>query len=181
PFGGTPVTGRQMEAAAFVVYGLPTMMVLATAGQVDAFTFDPSDRTWRLTSAAVRAQPAKYASINWMYRDRWSPAVARAVDSTSSGLRGRYSGSMVEDVLRVLMSGGVFLYPEDSASPAGKLRMLYEICPIGLIMECAGGAAIDGTRSVLDVPITAPHQRGPLIAGAAEAVERYRVAYAAPD
>ena len=179
--GSTPATGRQMEAAAFVVYGLPTMMVLATGRQVDAFTFNPADRTWRLTSPAVRAQPAKYASINWMYRDRWSPAVARAVDNASAGLRGRYSGSMVEDVLRVLLSGGVFLYPEDSASPAGKLRMLYEICPIGLIMEWAGGAAIDGSRSVLDVPVTAPHQRGPLVAGAAAAVERYRVAYTAPD
>lgn len=181
PSATAPTLGRQMEAAAFVVYGLPTMMVLATGGQVDAFTFNPTDRTWRLTSPAVRAQLAKYASINWMYRDRWSPAVTRAVDNASDGLRGRYSGSMVEDVLRVLLAGGVFLYPEDSASPAGKLRMLYEICPIGLIMEWAGGGAIDGARSVLDVPVTAPHQRGPLVAGAAEAVERYRVAYTAPD
>ncbi|GMU39267.1 MAG: fructose-1,6-bisphosphatase class 1 2 [Chloroflexota bacterium] len=182
PFdGATAVTGRQMGVAGFVVYGLPTVMVLATGSQVDGFAFDPEDRTWRLAFPGIRAQRAKYSSINWMYRDRWSPSVVRAVDAASQGLRGRYSGSMVEDVLRVLMSGGVFLYPEDSASPGGKLRMLYEICPIGLIMESAGGAAIDGSRPVLDVPVTDPHQRGPLVAGAADAVERYRLAYSTPD
>ncbi|MDA1240302.1 MAG: hypothetical protein O2798_05585 [Chloroflexi bacterium] len=185
PAGGlseaTPVTGRQLLASAFIVYGVPTIMVLATPGRVDGFAYDPADRSWRLAFPALRAAQAQYTSINWTYRDRWSPAVTRSVDAASAGLRGRYSGSMVEDVLRVLMSGGVFLYPEDSASPAGKLRMLYEICPIGLIMEAAGGAATDGARAVLDVPVTTIHQRGPLVAGAADAVERYRVAYTAPD
>ena len=173
------ITGRQLVAAAFVVHGLPTVLILATAERADGFTFDRSDRTWRLTLPTIRIPEAAYTSINWTYRPRWTEPVARAVDSASEGLRGRYSGSMVEDVLRVLLAGGVFLYPEDSASPAGKLRMLYEICPVGMVMEAAGGAASDGTRAVLDVPVTAPHQRGPFIAGARDAVERYVRAYAA--
>ncbi len=173
PAAGTPATGRSLVASAFIVYGLPTVLVLAVPGRADGFAFDPADGTWRLAFPSIGAPAAKYASINWMYRERWSERVARAVDAASTGLRGRYSGSMVEDVLRVLLSGGVFLYPEDTSSPAGKLRMLYEINPIGFIMEAAGGAASDGTRAVLDVPVTQPHQRGPLVAGAADAVARY--------
>jgi fructose-1,6-bisphosphatase I len=176
---GTGVTGRQLRAAAFVVYGLPTVMILATPGAVDGFAFDPADCTWRLAFPGIRAPRATYTSINWTYRDRWSDRVARAVDHASDGLRGRYSGSMVEDILRVLFAGGVFLYPEDSAAPAGKLRMLYEICPIGLILEAAGGAASTGTQSVLDVPVTSIHQRGAMITGDRDAVERYQAAYTA--
>lgn len=171
------VVGRQAVAAAFVVYGLPTILIVATSEGADGFAFDPTERTWRLAFPSIRVPEAQYTSINWTYRDLWSDHVAAGVASASDGLRGRYSGSMVEDVLRVLLAGGVFLYPEDSASPSGKLRMLYEICPIGLIMEAAGGTALDGARPVLDVPITSLHQRGPLIAGNASAVERYRAAY----
>ncbi len=177
PSEAAPATGRQQVAAAFVVYGLPAVLVIATPEGVDGFAFDPEAREWRLAFPAIRVPDAKYTSINWTYRARWSSAVTAGVDAASDGLGGRYSGSMVEDILRVLLSGGVFLYPEDSASPSGKLRMLYEVCPIGMVMEVAGGGAIDGGRSVLDVPVTAPHQRGPMIAGAAAAVERYRVAY----
>ena len=178
---GATITGRQLVAAAFTVYGLPTMLMIAAADCVNGFVFDPEDRSWRLVSPAIKTPQAQYASINWMYRDRWPERVLRSVDLASDGLRGRYSGSMVEDILRVLMSGGVFLYPEDSTSPNGKLRMLYEICPIGFIMEAAGGAAIDGVRSVLDVPITQPHQRGPLIVGDREAVLRYQRGYVLED
>ena len=117
--GGAGVTGRQLVASAFVVYGLPTVMILATPGAVDGFAFDPTDCTWRLAFPSIQMPTASYTSINWTYRNRWPEGVARGVDAASDGLRGRYSGSMVEDILRVLFSGGVFLYPEDSASPSG--------------------------------------------------------------
>lgn len=175
------VTGRGLVAAAFTVYGLPTMLIVASNERVDGFAFDPEDRSWRLVSPGIRMPQAQYASINWMYRDRWPARVARGVDLASDGLRGRYSGSMVEDILRVLMSGGVFLYPEDESVPAGKLRMLYEICPIAFILQAAGGEAMNGMQSVLDVPITSPHQRGPMIAGDREAVLRYRNGYVLQD
>lgn len=172
-----PVTGRQQVAAAFVVYGLPAVLVIATEGGVDGFVCDPADGTWRLAFPAIEVPAPVYTSINWTYRSRWPANVSEAVDAASEGLRGRYSGSMVEDVWRVLMCGGIFLYPEDSSSPDGKLRMLYEICPIGMIMEAAGGRASNGAQDVLDVPVTSAHQRGPLAAGAADAVWRYEAAY----
>jgi fructose-1,6-bisphosphatase len=174
-----PITGRQQIAAAFAVYGLPTVLVVAAGGRVDGFALDPEDAQWRLAFPAITIPEAKYISVNWTYRSLWPDHVAAAVDSASEGLRGRYSGSMVEDVLRVLLSGGVFLYPEDSSSVDGKLRMLYEICPIGLVMEAAGGGASSGRQPVLDVPVTGPHQRGPLVAGAADAVARYEAAHRA--
>ena len=179
--GEFQLSGRQLVAAAFTVYGLPTMLIVASPSRVDGFAYDPGDRSWRLVSPDIRAPHAQYVSINWTYRDRWPARVARGVDHASTGLRGRYSGSMVEDVFRVLMSGGVFLYPEDTASPRGKLRMLYEVCPIGFVMEAAGGSAMDGATPVLDVPITSPHQRGPMIVGDREAVLRYHSAYVLED
>ncbi len=177
PSEAAPMTGRQLVASAFVVYGLPTVLVIATSEAADGFAFDPADGTWRLAFQGIGIPEAQYTSINWTYQHRWSAPVAAGVEAASAQLGGRYSGSMVEDILRVLLAGGVFLYPEDSKSPGGKLRMLYEVCPIGFVMQAAGGAAIDGSRSVLDVPVTSPHQRGPFIAGEAAAVERYRQAY----
>ena len=173
----TPITGRQLVASAFTVSGLPTMLMIASPGNVDGYVFDPADRTWKLTQSGITTPKAKYTSINWMYRDTWSPQVTAAVDAASEGLRGRYSGSMVEDILRVLLSGGVFLYPEDNSSPSGKLRMLYEVCPISFILEAAGGASTNGGTAILDVPVTRAHQRSPLIVGDAAAVARYRGAY----
>ncbi len=180
-FAAGGMTGRSLVAAAFTVYGLPTMLVVASRSQVSTFAFDPSDRSWRVAAEGLSVPKAAYASINWTYRSRWSPSVVRAVDAASDGLRGRYSGSMVEDILRVLLAGGVFMYPEDSSSPNGKLRMLYEVCPMAFIMEAAGGAASNGAQPVLDVPVTAPHQRSPFIAGASDAVARYVAGYAGAE
>lgn len=173
------VTGRQLVAAAFTVYGLPTMLIVASKSQVMSFAFEPAGGEWRLASERVTVPAASYTSINWTYNGRWASHVLRAVDGASDGLRGRYSGSMVEDILRVLLAGGVFMYPEDSGSPHGKLRMLYEVNPIGFIMEAAQGAASNGAQAVLDVVVTSPHQRAPFVAGAADAVARYEAAYRA--
>lgn len=176
-FQGGQMTGRQLEAAAFTVYGLPSVLIVAAAAEVNGFVFDTRDEEWRLAFPSIQVPEASYTSINWTYRNRWSPAVVAGVDAASEKLRGRYSGSMVEDILRIMMSGGVFLYPEDSSSPDGKLRMLYEICPMGLVMELAGGAASIRAQPALDVPVTTPHQRGPIVAGSAAAVARYDEAY----
>jgi len=183
PFSGDGIRGRQLVAAAFTVYGIPTMLIVASKTEVVSFAFDPSDCVWRLAAEKIAVPAASYTSINWTYHGRWADHVVQAVEGASDGLRGRYSGSMVEDILRVLMAGGVFMYPEDSSSPNGKLRMLYEVNPIGFIMEAAGGAASTGALPVLDVPVTSPHQRCPFVAGAADVVQRYEAAYAAgrPD
>jgi fructose-1,6-bisphosphatase I len=82
----------------------------------------------------------------------------------------RYIGSLVADIHRNLMSGGVFLYPADTVSPEGKLRLLYEAAPLAFVVEQAGGAAIDGTRNILDIKPVALHQRTPLIIGSKQDV-----------
>ena len=176
---GQGVTGRQLVAAAFTVYGLPTMLIVASKTEVTSFAFDPAGGDWRVASERLTVPAASYTSINWTYHNRWPSHVLQAVDSASDGLRGRYSGSMVEDILRVLLAGGVFMYPEDASSPNGKLRMLYEVNPIGFVMEAANGAASDGTQPVLDVVVTSPHQRGPFVTGAADAVALYEAGYRA--
>ena len=176
---GVGVTGRQLVAAAFTVYGLPTMLIVSSRTEVTSFAFDPDRAEWRLASERLTVPKASYTSINWTYRGRWASHVLHAVDGASDGLRGRYSGSMVEDILRVLLAGGVFMYPEDASSPNGKLRMLYEVNPIGFVMEAANGAASDGTQPVLDVVVTSPHQRGPFVTGAADAVALYEAGYRA--
>ena len=176
-FEGGQLTGRQLEVSAFTVYGLPSVLVVAAAGEVNGFVFDTSDQQWRLAFPQIQLPKASYTSINWTYLDRWPAGVVAGVAAASEGLRGRYSGSMVEDMLRILMSGGVFMYPEDSSSPDGKLRMLYEICPMSLVVEYAGGGASIGAQAALDVPVTKPHQRSPFVAGSAAAVARYDEAY----
>jgi len=83
----------------------------------------------------------------------------------------RYIGSLVADFHRNLISGGIFLYPADSRSPDGKLRLLYEAAPLAFVVEQAGGAATDGRRRILDIAPTAIHQKSPLVIGSKADVE----------
>jgi fructose-1,6-bisphosphatase I len=112
---GGGVTGRQLVAAAFTVYGLPTMLIVSSTTEVTSFAFDPSRGDWRVVAERLTVPPASYTSINWTYHSRWASHVLQAVDGASDGLRGRYSGSMVEDILRVLLAGGVVILPEYSS------------------------------------------------------------------
>jgi fructose-1,6-bisphosphatase I len=84
----------------------------------------------------------------------------------------RYVGSLIADVHRTLLQGGVFLYPADSSQPSGKLRLVYEAQPLAFITQHAGGYASEGTRSILDIQPTALHQRTPLFLGSRELVEK---------
>jgi len=108
---------------------------------------------------------------------KWAPGIQRVVGAFKNGDGGRveaknarYIGSLVADIHRNLMSGGVFLYPADTISPQGKLRLLYEAAPLAYVVEQAGGAAIDGVRDILDIKPTALHQRTPLIIGSKQDV-----------
>ena len=101
----------------------------------------------------------------------------RGVNGESAGgYKSRYIGSMVSDVHRTLLQGGLFMYPRDTKSPGGKLRMLYEAAPLGLVCVAAGGRASDGSRDVLDIVPEGLHDRTPLYLGSAALVglaERY--------
>ena len=183
--------GRQQVAAGYVIYGSSTMMVYSTGAGVHAFTLDPTIGEYLLTNADVRTPPSgKYYSINESYYNRWSRGYQKVVrcfkgvEAESNPKNMRYIGSLVADFHRNLLSGGVFMYPADSKSPQGKLRLLYEGAPLAFIAEQAGGAASDGDTPILDIVPTELHQRIPLVIGSAEDVafveQTVRATQAAP-
>lgn len=172
------IKGHEQIAAAFTVYGIPTMLVLTIFGLgVWGFTLNPESEEWVLTHPDIKLPKPKYSSVNWMYADKWSTRVKAGVKAASTGLKGRYSGSLVEDILRILFEGGIFFYPEDSESSNGKLRMLYENAPIGLIVKQAGGLATSGEKAIEDITITDLHQRSAFIAGNQNLVNLYSQTY----
>jgi fructose-1,6-bisphosphatase I len=175
--------GRDQAAAGYVVYGPQTTLVLTLRDGVRAFTLDPVGGEWLETNEAV-AVPAetKEFSINASNMRHWAEPVRRYIDECLAGETGprgknfnmRWVASMVADVHRILMRGGVFLYPWDAREPdrAGKLRLMYEANPMSLLVEQAGGAAFDGREPILEVKPTALHQRVSVMLGSRAEVER---------
>ncbi len=169
--------GRKQVAAGYVIHGSSTVMVYSTGNGVHAFTLDPTIGEFRLINPDIKTPPVgDYYSINESYYHRWSNGYRRVV-STFKGSDGadhrknaRYIGSLVADFHRNLLSGGVFMYPADSETPEGKLRLLYEASPLAFIAEQAGGSASDGTTPILDIEPRQLHQRTPLLIGSKEDV-----------
>ena len=176
--------GRNQVAAGYAVYGPQTMLVLTLDGGVDAFTLD-ADGRWLLTHPAltIKADTAEFA-INMSNQRHWAEPVRRYIDGCLKGKDGprgknfnmRWVASMVADVHRILMRGGIFMYPWDAREPdkPGKLRLMYEANPMSLLVERAGGKATDGLTPILDIPPTRLHQRVPVILGSANEVEAVR-------
>ncbi len=171
--------GRAQVAAGYILYGSSTMLVYTTGQGVHGFTLDPTIGEFLLSHPDIRSPDVgTYYSVNESHWNKWTPGIQRVVGAFKNGDSGhieaknaRYIGSLVADIHRNLMSGGVFLYPADAASPQGKLRLLYEAAPLAFVVEQAGGAAIDGTRDILDIKPTELHQRTPLIIGSKRDVE----------
>jgi len=164
--------GSDLVAAGYVLYGSNTVLVLATPDLVQEFTLDAGSGEFRLTRENVRIpQACPYYSVNQGYADRWDPAVRRAVDVAREGRSLRYVGSLVSDFHRDLIRGGVFLYPADSNSPKGKIRVLYEAAVFAYVAAQAGGGASTGHGPVLDLVPASVHERTPLFVGNASAVE----------
>ena len=174
--------GAEQLAAGYTLYGSSTMFVVATAANVDAYTLDPDVNRFRLTHSGIRfPDGCAYYSVNEHYFDRWSSGVQRAVSELRASCAARYVGSLVADFHRNLLKGGVFLYPGDSKSPAGKLRLLYEAAPLAFVAERAGGAASDGARRILDLTPQHLHQRTPLFVGSRDAVTAISATIRAAD
>lgn len=175
--------GSKQVAAGYVIYGSSTMLVFTTGEGVHGFTLDPSVGEFYLSHPNIRI-PAKgkYFSINEGNYCYWTEATRRYIDymkqndkATGRPLSARYIGSLVADFHRNLITGGIFLYPRDNKSPnkpAGKLRLLYEACPLAMVVENAGGRAItdDGTN-ILDIEPAELHQRVPLVIGSKDEVD----------
>jgi len=175
--------GAQQVCAGYAIYGPATMLVLTVGNGVHGFTLDPVLGEFILTHPrlAIAAEAREFA-INASNSRFWEPAVKRYVDECMAGKSGprgrdfnmRWVASLVAEVHRVLMRGGVFMYPRDSKEPAraGRLRLLYEANPVGYLVEQAGGRASTGHRRVLEVQPEDLHQRIGLMFGAADEIER---------
>lgn len=178
-------SGRRQICAGYCLYSSASMLVLTTGHGVAGFTLDNSVGEFILTHPDIKVprQTSEYA-INSAYSRHWLAPEKRYVEECNAGKDGprgrnfnmRWAGSMVGDVHRILCRGGVFMYPLDARlqadGKAGKLRLLYEANPMGMLMEQAGGLAHTGTAPILDIQPESLHQRVPVIMGSAEEVER---------
>ena len=139
------------------------------------FTLDPSIGEFILSHRDMKIPepPLKVYSINEAYFTRWDPGQQRLVShlKTDGGFGSRYIGSLVADVHRTLLQGGLFMYPGDSKNPDGKLRLLYEAAPMAMIVEQAGGRASDGRIDINAIEPESLHQRTPLFIGSTEFVD----------
>jgi len=175
--------GTQQVAAGYALYGPTTMLVLTVGNGVNGFTLDPNLGEFMLTHPLIQVPvDTQEFAINASNSRFWESPVKRYVDECLAGRTGprakdfnmRWIASMVAEAHRILMRGGVFMYPRDTKDLAkpGRLRLLYEANPIGMIMEQAGGRASTGEKPVLNVKPTALHQRIGLVFGSKNEVER---------
>ncbi len=166
--------GDRQLAAGYIVYGSSVLMVLTLGDGVDMFVLDPELGDFVLVEERLVMPAArKIYSINEAYRDEFPEGFRRYLDQAhASGYSSRYIGSMVGDVHRTLIKGGVFLYPPTQNAPTGKLRLLYEGNPMALLVEQAGGTATTGSARILDILPDDLHQRVPVILGSTEEVDQ---------
>jgi fructose-1,6-bisphosphatase I/sedoheptulose-1,7-bisphosphatase len=175
--------GATQVAAGYAIYGPTTMLVLTVGNGVAGFTLNPNLGEFVLSHPNIQVSPdTTEFAINSSNARFWEPPVKRYVDECLAGRSGprgkdfnmRWIASMVAEAHRILMRGGVFMYPRDTKDPSkpGRLRLLYEANPIGYVMEQAGGRASTGRQSVLGVKPSSLHQRIGLVFGSRNEVER---------
>jgi fructose-1,6-bisphosphatase I len=171
--------GVQQVAAGYIVYGSSTMLVYATRRGVNGFTLDPSIGEFTMSNFDIKCPPnGKIYSVNHGNFFRYEKGVQHYIDrcqkkdKTNGGpYTQRYIGSMVSDVHRNLLKGGIFMYPGTVEKPNGKLRLLYECNPFAFIVEVAGGKATNGQQRILEIEPAELHQRTPMFIGSREMME----------
>ena len=172
--------GREQIAAGYIIYGSSTVLVYSTGASVDCFTLDPGAGEFFLTRPNMRfSGKTKQLSINECNEPYWPRWVKPYIDSIKARndadkrrVSSRHIGSLVADFHRNLIKGGIYLYPADSRTGRGKLRVLYECNPLAFIAQAAGGAASTGERAILDVVPENLHDRASLIIGPKDEVEK---------
>ncbi|OGE23895.1 MAG: fructose-bisphosphatase [Candidatus Dadabacteria bacterium RIFCSPHIGHO2_12_FULL_53_21] len=165
--------GRSQAAAGYIIYGSSTMLVYTTGYGVNGFTLDPSIGEFCLSHPDMKIPKAgKTYSVNQGNFLSFPEGVkqfiryCKAIDKpTNRPYSLRYIGSMVADIHRNLITGGIFLYPATADAPGGKLRLLYECNPMSFIVEQAGGRATDGVTHIMDIEPRELHQRTPVFIG----------------
>lgn len=170
--------GTKQVAAGYVLYGSSTTLAYTTGLNVSLFTLDPSLGEFMLSDRKVQIPDhGKIYSINEGSYNSWDLGLKKYIkycqeDDPESGrpYSARYIGSMVADLHRTLIKGGIFIYPHSKRYPNGKLRLMYECNPLSFIIEQAGGMATDGHQRILEIEPTAIHQQTPIYIGSKENV-----------
>ena len=174
--------GTEQVAAGYFLYGSSTMLVFTTGDGTHGFTLDPTVGEFLLSHPNIRIpEQGKIYSVNEGYERYWDKDTKKAMayfKSPKNAIKKpfslRYIGSLVADFHRNLIYGGIFMYPADTRDPkkpVGKLRLLCEASPMAMIVENAGGMAIDGTRRIMDIEPEHLHQRVPLFIGSRNDVQ----------
>ncbi len=171
--------GVKQVAAGYVIYGSSTMLVYATRRGVNGFTLDPQIGEFSLSHPNIQCPlDGKFYSVNHGNFFQYTESVRAYIDGcqrktkeTGGPYTQRYIGSMVADVHRNLIKGGIFMYPGTLDKPKGKLRLLYEANPFAFILEVAGGKATNGTQRILDIQPTKLHERTALFIGSKNMME----------
>ncbi len=169
--------GIKQVAAGYVLYGTSTILVYTTGRGVNGFTLDPSIGEFCLSHRQMRIpESGQFYSVNQGYYSKFDLEMRRYIDHCSDQNYGlRYIGSMVSDIHRILIHGGIFLYPSTRKFPKGKLRVVYECNPLAFIVEQAGGQAIDTQlRRILEMEPQELHQRSTIAIGSPMMVNELR-------
>ena len=180
--------GTEQVAAGYVIYGSSTMLVYTTGKGVNGFTLDPSIGEFCLSHPDIKIPDTGYIySINEGNYVHFPEGVKKYIkycqvedEQSQRPYTSRYIGSMVADLHRNLIKGGIYIYPTTSSAPKGKLRLVYECNPLAFIIEQAGGRATNGFDRILDIEVTEIHQRESIFIGSTKMVllaEEYMAQY----
>ncbi len=182
---GTPVSledflqaGNRQVAAGYIIYGTSTMIVYSTGHGVNGFTLNPALGTYYLSHPNLSfPENGQIYSVNEGNYVHFPQGIKDYIkycqkEEENRPYTSRYIGSLVSDVHRNMIKGGIYIYPNTAKDPQGKLRLLYECNPMAFLIEQAGGKASDGYRRILDIQPTELHQRTPFIGGSASMVEK---------
>lgn len=172
--------GTEQVAAGYVIYGSSTMLVYTTGNGVNGFTLDPSTEKYCLSHPNIQTPTdGRLYAFNEGNYNSFSKGLQKYCDwvkekdsATGRPYSARYIASMVADIHRNLIKGGVFCYPATAGSPDGKLRLLYECNPMAFIVEQAGGVATTGHQRIMEIEPTRLHQRVPAIMGSKNMVNK---------
>jgi fructose-1,6-bisphosphatase I len=174
--------GTRQVAAGYVLYGSSTIMVYTTGLGVSSFTLDPSIGEFILSEDDFKIpKEGNIYSINEGSYNSWAEGLKKYIkycqvedESTNRPYTARYIGSMVADLHRTLIKGGIFIYPASTKYPQGKLRLMYECNPLSFIIEQAGGSAIDGKMRIMEKKPESIHERSPIYIGSPENVKKVK-------
>ncbi len=169
--------GVKQVAAGYILYGSSVMLVYTSGSGVNGFTLDPAIGSFLLSHPDIKTpETRKEYSFNegkYHLLDGSNQAYLDAIKKEEKPYQQRYVGSMVADVHRILLRGGIFLHPADKKMPHGKLRLMFEVNPMSFLIQQAGGMAVSNTENPLEIVPTEFHQRVPIVLGSKLEVEKY--------